>query len=58
MWELEQADVASWGTLFLEARRELIRLRHELIGAPSPEFAEGSIATVPREQKPISEMEA
>jgi hypothetical protein len=50
VWELEGTDVANWERLFLDARRELIRLRHELTGEPAPEFVEGSIATITPQQ--------
>lgn len=48
IWELGEDDARHWGELFLEVRRELIRLRLELIGAPPPPvFAEHSLATIP-----------
>jgi hypothetical protein len=46
IWELSDDDVRHWDELFLEVRRELIRLRLELIGAPPPVFAERSLATI------------
>ena len=46
IWELSEDDARHWDELFLEVRRELIRLRLELIGAPPPVFAKRSLATV------------
>jgi len=46
IWELGEDDAQHWSKLFLEVRRELIRLRLELIGAPAPIFAENSLATI------------
>jgi hypothetical protein len=46
IWELGEDDAQHWGALFLEIRRELIRLWLELIGAPPPVFVEHSLATI------------
>ena len=42
IWELEEKDVTAWGALFLQVRRQLIRLRHRIMGEPEPDFIENS----------------
>ena len=46
IWEVNEQQVRKWGQPLLEIRRELIRLRHQTIGAPAPIFVENSWSTV------------
>jgi hypothetical protein len=46
IWEITEEQVAAWLQPLLEIRRELIRLRHEAIGAPAPVFVGNSWSTV------------
>jgi hypothetical protein len=46
IWNLEEGDVKHWVATYVEVRRELIRLRHEVIGAEPPVFAGNSYVTV------------
>jgi hypothetical protein len=46
VWELDEADARHWASLFLETRRELVRLQCELTGKPALVFADASVAVV------------
>jgi hypothetical protein len=46
VWKVEESDVTEWTGLFLDVRRQLILLRHDLLGLPRPIFGKGSIVAV------------
>jgi hypothetical protein len=46
VWDLNADQAKDWVNLFLEVRRELIRLRHELVGADPPVFEDNSLSII------------
>ena len=46
VWHIEQRDVEEWDRLFLESRREIIRLRFAIYGRAEPDFVPGGASLV------------